>query len=434
MRIFKAHISLYTVIFPIESTATVHGFWLNAGTGISSRLAEDSLKHIDSLQEIKPDAELPTMVEAPAHLAIKHRIASLLNRAPIELSRTAKVSPSDIYFFTTGMSSIYWVHRYLLSKYASPSVLFGFSFHSTIHVLEDYGPGVEFFGLGDADDLDNLERHLKTQKEQGVKVQAIWAEFPSNPLLNVPDLHRLRALADKYDSLLIIDDTIGSFANIDVLPVADIIVSSLTKSFSGYADLMAGSTVLSPMSRHYSELKTLFDTVHHNDLYARDAEQLELNSRDYLARSAKLNTNASTLVSYLQTKALNPKSGVARVFYPTPNPTHKNYIPFLRQSTADFPSPGYGCLFSVEFADMSSTIAFYDNMHVHKGPHLGAHLTIALGYSLGVYGNEIEWAGKFNLRTTQVRVSVGLEDTEVLLQTFKAAVEAADRDFAQSRN
>ena len=332
------------------------------------------------------------------------------------------------------MSSIYWVHRYLLSKFSSPSVLFGFSFHSTIHVLEDYGPGVEFYGLGDEDDLDKLEKHLRDQKEQGTKVQAIWAEFPSNPLLSVPDLRRLRSLTDQYDSLLIIDDTIGSFANVDVLSVPDIIVSSLTKSFSGYADLMAGSAVVSPISAHYNELKTLFDTVHHNDFYARDAEQLELNSRDYLVRQAKLNTNASTIVSYLESKALDPTSGVAQVFYPTTNSTRRNYLPFLRQPTTDFPSPGFGCLFSVEFADMASTIAFYDNLHVHKGPHLGAHLTIALGYSLGVYGNELEWAGKFNLRATQVRISVGLEDTQELLQTFEAAVEAADREFAQLKN
>jgi cystathionine beta-lyase/cystathionine gamma-synthase len=35
----------------------------------------------------------------------------------------------------------------------------------------------------------------------------------------------------------VIDDTIGSFCNIDVLPVADVVVTSITKSLSGYANV-----------------------------------------------------------------------------------------------------------------------------------------------------------------------------------------------------
>jgi cystathionine gamma-synthase len=53
-------------------------------------------------------------------------------------------------------------------------------------------------------------------------------------------MRRVRDLADKYDFLFVIDDTIGSAANIDVTDVADIIVTSLTKNFSGYADVLGG--------------------------------------------------------------------------------------------------------------------------------------------------------------------------------------------------
>jgi cystathionine beta-lyase/cystathionine gamma-synthase len=40
-----------------------------------------------------------------------------------------------------------------------------------------------------------------------------------------------------YDVPVVIDDTIGSFCNIDVTPVADLIMSSITKSLSGYANV-----------------------------------------------------------------------------------------------------------------------------------------------------------------------------------------------------
>jgi cystathionine gamma-synthase len=437
LRIFKTPASpVFALTFPAQFTGPVYSFWLNAGTGISSRLAEDTLKHFDAIEEVKPDVKPGNAQDSTAHTTIKQRIVDLLHRAPTGATLTAKVkvSPDDVYFFTTGMASIYWVHRILLSKFNSLSVLFGFSFHSTIHVLEDHGPGVEFFGRGDDGDLEKLVSHLSTQKQKGTKVQALYVEFPSNPLLNVPDLVRLRQLCDEYEAFLIVDDTVGSFANVDVLSVADIIITSLTKSFSGYADVMAGCAVLSPLSAHYSDLKALFTNEYHNDLYVGDAIQLEQNSRDYLARSAKLNANAEALVAYLQTKAEDPNSTVTKVWYPTTSPTFKHYKPFMRTPTPEFPSPGYGCLFSIEFQDTPSTIAFYDNLHVHKGPHLGAHLTIALPYTMGIYGNELAKIAQYDMVEAQIRISVGLEDSSMLLDVFKYAVEFADREQGRPKN
>ena len=65
-------------------------------------------------------------------------------------------------------------------------------------------------------------------------------EFPSNPLLRSPNLQRLRDLADKYEFLVIVDETIGNFVNVEVMPYADIVVNSLTKVFSGDANVMGG--------------------------------------------------------------------------------------------------------------------------------------------------------------------------------------------------
>jgi cystathionine gamma-synthase len=47
-------------------------------------------------------------------------------------------------------------------------------------------------------------------------------------------------LADKYDFFIVVDETVGNFANVEVLPYVDIVVSSLTKVFSGEANVMGG--------------------------------------------------------------------------------------------------------------------------------------------------------------------------------------------------
>jgi cystathionine gamma-synthase len=53
----------------------------------------------------------------------------------------------------------------------------------------------------------------------------------------------LRKLANEYDFLIVVDETVGNFVNIEVLPWADIVVSSLTKIFSGACDVMGGRFV-----------------------------------------------------------------------------------------------------------------------------------------------------------------------------------------------
>ena len=426
LRIFTAQIPLFVVFFPPPSMGVVHGFWVHAGSGISSRLAEETLKHLDTLKEVQVgDASIVKGADSPAHVTLRQRIAGLLERATADPPRDKKVSEHDVYLFQTGMSSIYWVHQYLLSKFNAPSVLFGFAFHSTIHILEDYGPGYEFLGLGTDEEIDKLEQHLSALSQQGKTLQAIWAEFPSNPLLVTPNLFRLRELADNYGTLLIIDDTIGSFCSVDVLGVADIVVSSLTKTFSGYADVMSASAVLNPSSKRYTELKELFNAKYSNNFFAGDAETLEQNSRTYLERSTVVNNNAEAVVNYLQSKAADPNSRVTKVFYPTVSSSLKNYTPFMRKPTADF-KPGYGSLLSVEFDTLEATRTFYDNFHVHQGPHFGAHLTLTMGYTIGIYGTTLDWAAKYGLKIEQVRIGVGLEDTQELLKVVQTAVDAAD--------
>lgn len=90
--------------------------------------------------------------------------------------------------------------------------------------------------------IDELETILKRESTNFTSppALALFTEFPSNPLMRSADLPRLRALADKYDFLVVVDETLGNFVNVEVLPYADIVVSSLSKVFSGDANVMGG--------------------------------------------------------------------------------------------------------------------------------------------------------------------------------------------------
>lgn len=325
------------------------------------------------------------------------------------------------------MAANYAVHTSLLDKHNGRTVLFGFMFRSSYYLFENFGPGCDLLGRGTAQELAELESNLQELDKAGRcgEMQALWTEFPANPMLSSADLAALRKLADKYHFALIVDDTVGSFCNVDVLGVADILVTSVTKSFSGYADVMGGSVVLNPSSMRYTEFKAMLDQRYCNDYWSGDAKTLEHNSRDYLSRSRILNSNAERLAFVLDRSASDPESTIAKVFYPAVNSDRALYESFIRQKTTDF-TPGYGCLFTIELESIEAAIAFYDSLPVYKGPHLGAHLTLAMPYVKGLYGKQLAWAAKYGLKEAQIRISVGLEDIELLLDAFKTAVQAAD--------
>lgn len=428
IRAFAAKDRFFAVVFPRDKQPVVGGFWSTPGAGISSRFAEANLNHLNQLTEItvSEDESSRSSFEGSTHELLRERIVQYLERAPLDPGLQPRPSTNDIYFYQTGMASIYKPHSYMLKLYQGTTVLFGMAFMNTITAFEEFGSSYKFFGLGTDDDLHDLEIFLQDERKYGRKVQAIWAEFPANPILVTPNITRLRALADEYDVVLAIDDTIGSWANIDITSMTDILVTSLTKSFNGYADVIAGSVALNPASRKYHELKPLFDKYYVPELYIDDAEAIERNSRDYLPRTMKLNHNASSLVQYLKTCAEDPNSAIRAVHHPSVNPSGEHYRQFMRPATRDF-TPGYSCLFSIELKDLPTTIAFYDTLNVHDGPHLGAPFTLAFAYTMCAYKNKLSWAAQYGLKPTQIRISAGLEDTATLLEDFRIAVEAANK-------
>ena len=118
-----------------------------------------------------------------------------------------------------------------------------FPYADTLKVLEKWGPGCHFFGQGLDSSIDELETILEAEQARSPHeppILALLTEFPSNPLLRSPDLSRLRTLADKYNFLIIIDDSIGNFVNVETLPFADMVVTSLSKIFSGDSNVMGG--------------------------------------------------------------------------------------------------------------------------------------------------------------------------------------------------
>lgn len=135
--------------------------------------------------------------------------------------------------------SLLFYHNYL----ALIKIPWSFPYTDTLKILEKWGPGCHFYPESDAASIDELERFLREQRLQRPSeppILALFTEFPSNPLLRSVNLPRLRKLADEFDFVIAVDDTVGNFVNVDILPFVDVLMSSLTKIFSGAANVMGG--------------------------------------------------------------------------------------------------------------------------------------------------------------------------------------------------
>ncbi|MEY2812091.1 MAG: hypothetical protein RI991_1086 [Bacteroidota bacterium] len=73
----------------------------------------------------------------------------------------------------------------------------------------------------------------------------IWAETPTNPLMNIADIKAIAALAKENKLLLCVDNTFASPALQNPLTLgADIVMHSATKYLSGHSDVIQGALVI----------------------------------------------------------------------------------------------------------------------------------------------------------------------------------------------
>jgi cystathionine gamma-synthase len=366
-----------------------------AKTAIRRRIAGTLTHHIDITSDPLPEEAEPS------------------NRGVVGLTE------DDVYLHPNGINAIFTTHRLLMEARGSlKSINFGFPYVDTLKILQKFGPGCVFYGHASEEDLDDLERRL----ESGERFLALFCEFPGNPVLTCPNLKRIRSLADKYDFAVVVDETIGTFGNINVLQYADVVVSSLTKIFSGEGNAMGGSAVYNPRSRYYAALKAVAaDGGGYEDTYwPEDAIFLERNSRDFQSRIERINANSEAVAEVLRAHPL-----VERVHYPKFNPDRANY------EDCKLPGGGYGGLMSVVFRRKEDAMVFYDSMESAKGPSLGTNFTLTSPYVVLAHYGELEWAASLGVDPSLLRISVGLEDTERLVGIFGNALRAAEEAAAK---
>lgn len=348
-----------------------------------------------------------------------------------------------------------------------------FSYLDMVKVLENFGSGIHFLGHGRMADLSDL---LAAE----ALPNAVFTECPHNPLLDTPDFRTLRAIADQYDLLIVVDATIGNMCNVDMLPYADIVVHSLSKIFSARGDVTGGryvsfpyiahmtghshqpcrSLMLNPSRAHYATLKAHLSLQFEDSWFDTDVLMMERNSRAVEAHVAAVNANGEAIADFLRLQSLaGGAAGVAikEVFYPkwtsraeydaVRRRARTSDLQRLAYSQADSTADGgpnggdnaapfvggFSGLLSITFVSMAASRAFFDALACYKGGSFGARFTLACPYTIVAHYREMEWVAKYGVEEGLVRISAGCEERAPLMRAVRQALVAAQEAVDQER-
>jgi cystathionine gamma-synthase len=368
------------VVVPTENFPLLKQYWQHAGENVSSRVAEQILSGVPA-----------NTTETTARSTVRRSIADLTGAAA-----------SDVFLFPSGMAAIACAWRTVTTVRYGLTCQFGFPYVDTLKIQQRFpDASCDFLPIGGAADIDKLEQLCQTQPPA-----AVFCEIPTNPLLETPDLPRIRSIADQHDILLVVDDTLAACGNLNVLCYADLLATSLTKYFSGYGNVLAGSLVVNPQAMKSGELRRAISDDFEETLSDADVAVLAANSKDHVERTAIINDNAMLLVQHLL-----KHPAVESVFHPSV--ARRNYDK-LKSAKG-----GYGGLLSIVLKDAEkSTPKVFDALAVCKGPNLGTRFTLCCPYTLLAHYDELDFAESCGVSRWLLRISVGTEPIDDLIARF----------------
>ena len=117
----------------------------------------------------------------------------------------------------------------------STNDLYGGTYRIFTKVFEQFGIKFHFTGMGDIEKIASLINS---------NTKMIWAETPTNPMLNIIDIAALSKLSKSNDLLLVVDNTFATpYLQRPIELGADIVMHSLTKYMGGHSDVIMGAAI-----------------------------------------------------------------------------------------------------------------------------------------------------------------------------------------------
>jgi cystathionine gamma-lyase len=282
--------------------------------------------------------------------------------------------------------------------------LYGGSYRLFTKIFEPYGIKFHFINLTDA---NNIKKYINKNTKM------IWAETPTNPTMQIIDIAACAEIAKANKLTLVVDNTFASpYLQNPLALGADIVMHSVTKYLGGHSDVVMGALITNDDKLH-EQLYFILNSCGANPgpmdcfLVMRGIKTLHL-------RMERHCFNGRKIAEYLKT---HPK--IEKVYWPG-FPEHPNHD-IAKKQMRDF-----GGMISIVLKDKSvgNTFKVASSFKVFSlAESLGGVESLinhpATMTHASIPKEEREKAGVVD---NLLRLSVGVEDVEDLLEDLKQAL------------
>lgn len=245
----------------------------------------------------------------------------------------------------------------------------------------------------------------------------LYLEILSNPHQEVADLQSLAALAHERGIPLVVDSTAIPFTELHLASLGvDVEVISSTKYLSGGATSIGGLIV------DYGTIEGFDKTLRHEMLLNVGAYMTPhvayMQTLGLETLHARYSLQASTALFLAQ--RLRELDAVCEVNY-VGLPDH----PFHQLARRQFGLTA-GAMLTIDLVDQEACFRFIDRLQlIRRATNLFDNKTLAIHPATTIFGNfSEEERRRMDIRSTTIRLSVGLEDPDDLMDDLRQALGA----------
>ena len=328
--------------------------------------------------------------------------------------------------FSTGMAAISATVMSLFKQgdhIIASSFLFG-NTRSVFQTLTDIGLDVTYV---DATDVENVRKEIKA----GTKM--VFVETIANPATQVADLEAIGDLCTEKGIIYMVDNTMTSPYLFNPITVkASLIINSLTKYIGGHGNALGGCVTDTGLF-DWTKFPNIFETFKKQvkpetlgltqirkkglrdsggTLSPEAAHSISVGAETLALRLERACNNALALAEYFEGHPL-----VKKVFYPglKSHPQHERAAKLFAK---------FGGLMSIELDESLDCLAFLNKLKlVIKSSNLGDTRTLSIPVAQTIFfelGREKR--AEMGIPETMIRLSIGIEDLEDLMDDFKTAL------------
>ena len=308
--------------------------------------------------------------------------------------------------FGSGLAAIDAIIKLLKpgDEVISTNDLYGGTYRLFTKIFEGFGVKFHFIGMENASNIENYVNE---------NTKLIWAETPTNPMMNIIDIKALAVVAKRHSILLGVDNTFATPYLQQPLDLgADIVMHSATKYLGGHSDVVMGALVVKD--------KDLADRLY----FIQNASGAICGPQDSFLVLRGIKTlhirmqrhceNGKAIAEYLVN---HPK--IEKVYWPGFE-DHPNHI-IAKEQMRDF---GGMISFVTKGNDFDEAIRIVENLKLFTlAESLGGVESLS-GHPASMTHASIpkEEREKTGVVDSLIRLSVGIEDIDDLIADLKQAI------------